>query len=209
MKSIYKKALKQIIDFLEMLEKSEGIKYYLVGGILVNLYADFRTTRDIDLVIDFESSQITVEDYINILQDYDFFPFQDWESALLLANETKIIQFLDISETVRYDNHIIERNSKSKYKKIGPLALERRKKEVIFGVQCWVVSKEDFILSKLVYGGWQDYADALACWMRFNEKLDLEYLKNISKQLGIQREIELLKSGLNDPDEFFRELRNT
>ena len=154
MESIYRKALKQILNFLEMLEKSESIKYYLVGGILVNLYADFRTTRDIDLVIDFESSQITVEDYINKLQDYDFFPFQDWNSTLLLANETKIIQFLDISETVRYDNHIIERYSSNKYKKIGPIALERRVKEKIFGTECWVVSKEDFILSKLVYGGY-------------------------------------------------------
>jgi hypothetical protein len=59
----------------------------------------------------------------------------------------------------------------------------------------------------LVYGGWQDYADALACWMRFNEKLDLGYLKNISDQLGIHKELKLFMSGINDPDDFYRELK--
>ena len=41
MESNYKEALKQIIDFLENLEENQGIKYFLVGGILVNLYSDF------------------------------------------------------------------------------------------------------------------------------------------------------------------------
>lgn len=51
MKSHYKHALMQIITFLEWLEEFRNIKYHLVGGIMVNLYSDFRTTRDIDLAI--------------------------------------------------------------------------------------------------------------------------------------------------------------
>ncbi len=37
MESTYKQAFLQIINFLEGLEKSNDFKYYLVGGILVNL----------------------------------------------------------------------------------------------------------------------------------------------------------------------------
>ena len=51
-------------------------------------------------------------------------------------------------------------------------------------------------MSKLVYGGWQDYTDALGCWMRFNEAFDLPYMTKISNELGIQKELELLNSDL-------------
>jgi hypothetical protein len=68
-----------------------GIKYYLVGRILGNLYAVFKTTRDIDLVIDFEFSKITFKNFIPLLKDYNFFPFQDWNSTILSANENKLI----------------------------------------------------------------------------------------------------------------------
>lgn len=208
MESTYKKAFLQVIDFLERLEKNKGVKYYLVGGILVNLYSDFRITRDIDIAIDLESSEITLEDYISLLERNNFHAFQDWRTTLVLARETNIIQFLDKSDTVRYDNHIIVKFSNNKYKKMGFIGLKKRVREKIFGIKCWVTSKEDFILSKLVFGGWQDYSDALGCWLRFENELDKDYLKLNSKKLDIHKECVLLRSGINDPDEFFNKLRD-
>ncbi len=206
MELVYRKALKQIIDFLEKLEEEKGIKYFLVGGILTNLYSDFRITRDIDLVIDIETSSISIGDYIFLLQQNDFFPFQDWNSTTILAREAKIIQFLDQSETVKYDNHILDKYSSDKYKKIGPISLKNRVREKLFDIECWVTSKEDFIISKLTYGGWQDYSDALGCWMRFSKDLDVQYMEKISKELEIQKEYGLLTSGIDDPDEYFEKL---
>jgi len=206
MESNYKEALKQIIDFLENLEENQGIKYFLVGGILVNLCSDFRTTRDIDLAIDFSNANIKSNEYIDLLQDNNFFPYQDWQSTKILAQETNLIQFLDKSESVRYDNHIILKFSMNKYKKIGALSLNNRVRDKIFGIECWVVSKEDFLLSKLVYGGWQDYTDALGCWLRFKNELNISYLKQGSKKLTIEREFNLLISGIDDPDEYFEKL---
>jgi hypothetical protein len=207
MESIYKNAFSKIISFLEELEEDKDFAYYLVGGILVNIYSDFRTTRDIDIVIDLQSADITLSDYILLLEQNNFHPLQDWETTLILGRETNIIQFLDESDTVRYDNHIIIKSSKNKYKKMGPIGLKNRVREKIFGIECWVTSKEDFILSKLVFGGWQDYTDALGCWLRFPEELDKTYLEKISKELGIQQEYTLLKSGIDDPDEFFNKLK--
>jgi hypothetical protein len=206
MLSPYKNALIQIIDFLENLEKTNCVKYYLVGGILVNLYSEFRTTQDIDLAIDFNTTKIKINEYIDLIRENDFHPFQDWESTKILAEETKIIQFLDITDTIRYDNHIIIKFSENKYKKIGIIALNRRVREEVFGIECWVASKEDFILSKLVFGGWQDYSDALGCWIRFKNRLDLFYLKKTSKDLRIERELNLLMSGIEDPDEYFEKI---
>lgn len=206
MQSNYKDALLQIINFLEELEENQGINYHLVGGILVFLYSDFRTTRDIDLAIDFSTSKINVNEYIDSLQDKDFYPYQDWATTKILAAETKLIQFLDKTESVRYDNHIIVKSPINKYKKIGVISLKRRVRATIFGIECWVTSKEDFILSKLVYGGWQDYSDALGCWIRFKEDLDLTYLKQTSNILNVTRELNLLISGIEDPDEYFEKL---
>ena len=95
---------------------------------------------------------------------------------------------------------------KSKYKRIGPIALKRRIRVNFADIECWAASKEDFILSKLVFGGWQDYSDALACWIRFNDILDILYLDKISKELGIQKEFNLLKSGIDDPDDYFKQI---
>jgi hypothetical protein len=188
------------------LEKNKDFAYYLVGGILVNIYSDFRITRDIDIVI-YLSPNITISDYLSLLEQNNFHPLQDWRKTLILAKETNTIQFLDKSDTVRYYNHIIVKLSKNKYKKMGPIGLEKRVRENIFGNECWVTSKESFILSKLVSGGSQDYTDAMGCWLRFQEELDRDYLELISKELEIQREFVLLKSGIDNPDEFFNKLK--
>jgi len=203
MQSTYKQAFLQIINFLENLEQTDNFKYYLVGGILVNIYSDFRITRDIDIVIDLQSSSITLEDYLELLEKNNFHPLQDWNTTLILSRETKIIQYMDKNDLIRYDNHLIEKFSSNKFKKMGPIGIKKRVREVIFGIECWVSSKEDFILSKLVYGGWQDYTDALGCWLRFQDELDKVYLESMSSELKVGREYSLLKSGIDDPDRFF------
>lgn len=204
----YKSAFFQIINFLESLEETTGAKYYLVGGILVNIYSDFRTTRDIDIALDLFNSDINLKAYSNLLEKNKFHPIQDWITTTSLAQETGIIQFLDKTETVRYDNHLIAKRSVDKYKKIGIIALERRERRIIFNKECWVASKEDFILSKLVFGGWQDYSDALGCWLRFKTDLNLSYLQQKSKELDIKKEYNLLISGIKDPDIYFQKLNN-
>ncbi len=126
----------------------------------------------------------------------------------MIAKDLQLLQFLDKQQVIKFDNYIIYRKSYSKYKKIGPLGLKRRVRINFGGLECWVASKEDYILSKLVFGGWQDNTDALGCWLRFQDELDKEYLSLTSKELEIQREYALLKSGIDDPDEFFEQLRD-
>jgi len=206
MEVIYKNAFIQLINFLEKMEKDKGIKYYLVGGILTSIYSETRFTQDIDFVVDIASVNINLETYILSLQDNEFFPIQDWNTTTILARETNIIQYLDKQERIKLDNYVIDKFNKSKYKRIGPIALKRRTRVEFDDIKCWATSKEDFILSKLVFGGWQDYSDALGCWIRFNELLDILYMDRISKELGIQKEYELLKSGIDDPDDYFKQI---
>ncbi len=204
----YEKAFYQIITFLEKIEKEFGIKYYLVGGILVSIYSETRTTQDIDFVVDIYSVNHNIDTYVELLKKSEFYPIQDWISTLKIAKDIQLLQFLDKQQVIKFDNYIIDKKSLSKYKKIGPLGLKRRVRINFGGMECWVTSKEDYILSKLVFGGWQDYTDALGCWLRFQDELNKEYLDLISKELEIKREYALLKSGIHDPDDFFEQLKN-
>ncbi|TKJ27974.1 MAG: hypothetical protein CEE42_00395 [Promethearchaeota archaeon Loki_b31] len=206
MEVIYKNAFFQLINFLEKMEKDKGIKYYLVGGILTSIYSETRSTHDIDFVVDLFSANLSLNNYISLLSEYEFFPFQDWITTMNLARQTKMLQYLDKQERINLDNYIIDKADKSKYKRIGPIALKRRVKVEFADIKCWATSKEDFIISKLVLGGWQDYTDALGCWMRFNDLLDILYMNKISKELGVQKEYELLKSGIDDPDDYFKQI---
>lgn len=206
MEVIYKNAFFQLINFLEKMEKDKGIKYYLVGGILTSIYSETRSTHDIDFVVDLFSTNLSLNNYISLLSEYEFFPFQDWITTMNLAKQTKMLQYLDKQERIKLDNYIIDKADKSNYKRIGPIALKRRVKVEFTDIKCWAISKEDFIISKLVFGGWQDYTDALGCWMRFNDVLDILYMNKISKELGIQKEYELLKSGIDDPDDYFKQI---
>lgn len=201
-------ALKQLVEFLDKCEREFGLQYYIVGGILVPIYSTFRTTQDIDFVVDLPSKKISLQEYIKLLETNNFFPLQDWKSVEEFARETKLLQYFDQQEYIKLDNYIIDREDKSKFKKIGPLGLERKVKEKIFDIECWIESKEDYIISKLVFGGWQDYTDALGCWLRFNKELNTDYLKKISEELDIQKEYALLVSGIDDPDEYFRKLND-
>ena len=64
----YEKAFNQIIDFLETIESQYKIRYYLVGGILVSIYSETRTTQDIDFVVDLNSAHYNIDSYIEILK---------------------------------------------------------------------------------------------------------------------------------------------
>ncbi|MEE9379491.1 MAG: hypothetical protein V3V33_15805 [Candidatus Lokiarchaeia archaeon] len=64
----YEKAFFQIVTFLEKIEREFGIKYYLVGGILVSIYSETRTTQYIDFVVDIYSVNHNIDTYIEILK---------------------------------------------------------------------------------------------------------------------------------------------
>ena len=206
MESSFKQAFSQIFEFLEDLEAKTAFKYYFVGGILVSLYSDVRITRDIDIIIDLNSSNITLADCISLLEKNYFHPLQDWATTLFVAKQTNKIRFLDKTTTVRLVNQIIVESSNDKYIRMGPIGLKNRVREKLFGNECWVASKEDFLLCNVVLGGNQNYTDALGCYLRFKNELDKDYLESVSSKLDLVHEFSFLESGMDNPDKFFDRL---
>jgi len=188
MESLYLKALSAFISLFEESEEKFGYKYMLVGGVLTSIYAEARQTQDVDILIQVRLSQDSKLNLQKIFQKYNFQPITNWEDVFLNWNSNQFIQILDPDGIVKLDINLagsLPKND-SIYEKIKFLALKNRKRHNFNGMMCWIQGMEDFILSKLVYGGYQDYKDALACWIRYNQKLNVEYLLKNAKELGIK-----------------------
>ncbi|MFO8018711.1 MAG: hypothetical protein R6U96_08760 [Promethearchaeia archaeon] len=65
-----KKSTKELI--IEMYKLRDQLKFYLVGGLLANIHTVFRTTQDIDFIIDLQSKDIEFENYIVLLKKHNF-----------------------------------------------------------------------------------------------------------------------------------------
>jgi len=159
----------------------------IVGGALVPFYAEMRQTSDIDLVIQLSLTGKTKNALIEQLAANQFVPFTTWNDTFLEWPSQTFVTFLDTRSMIKIDMNLLENieQSMNKYKQIGILAMKRRVQIDYLGIPCWVQTKEDFIIAKLVYEGYQDYRDALACWIRFEEEMDVAYLKSTSKTLRV------------------------
>jgi hypothetical protein len=165
-----------------------------VGGVLTSIYAQSRFTQDIDLVVKLEISDKSKSQLLQIFQKYNFQPFTDWDGAFYQWTQSHFIQFLDPSGLVKIDFSIWFSNLESLdiYEKLKKITFTNRIRTNLFGIDCWIQTKENFILSKLVFGGYQDYKDALACKIRFGNNIDFEYLQKYSKIFSIEEVLSAL-----------------
>nr|MDO8086016.1 hypothetical protein [Candidatus Sigynarchaeum springense] len=92
--------------------------------------------------------------------------------------------------------------SENIYKRIGILALPHRVRKKFLGIECWVQSKEDFIIAKLVYAGIQDYKDALSCWLKYKDEIDIAYLTETAENLRVLEYLKALQRGESAEDVF-------
>lgn len=126
-------------DAVGRLERA-GIRYMLTGSIALSYYAEPRMTRDIDLVVEFEArgareiAELFAPDYYVSEQDV----------ARALA-ERGMFNVLHLDKLVKLD--LIVRKEEPYRRR----ELERRIRVQLPGFEAWIVSKEDLILSKLVW----------------------------------------------------------
>jgi hypothetical protein len=68
-------------------------------------------------------------------------------------------------------------------------ALQRRRRKRIDKNLVWVVGPEDLVILKLKAGRLRDFEDVISVVLRQGEKLDLDYLKDWAKRLGLWEEL--------------------
>lgn len=131
--------LEILYEVCSRLEKA-GIDYMLTGSLAMNYYAQPRMTRDLDLVVALSSAE---QKKVPGLFEPDF--YVDETSVARAIADTSMFNLLHMDSVVKVDM-IVRKNTPYRRKEF-----ERRQRVVLDGFEAWIVSKEDLILSKLVW----------------------------------------------------------
>jgi len=167
--------------------KALGIDYVIVGGIAVAGWGNIRTTRDVDVIMAIESGR--VKELVGAFKKRGF----SVSAGNILSALEKKNHFTIFDERSEY--HV---DAKGVYGERELRTMRTKKKTRIKGVNVYIASPEDIIANKLVFGSEQDLKDAEGIFIRQLGKLDLEYLEEICREMGVEDELAGLKRRAED-----------
>jgi hypothetical protein len=147
----------------------------IIGGYALPFYGRIRTTVDIDLAVVAKTAE-EFNQLLNLLQSAGFEP-------TIHSPLNPVILILDLKEKIE-----IELWLKPDGITLDDETLRRRKKvRLEANIPAWIVSPEDFIVSKLARPdrGVTDEQDVKSVLIRQQGKLDEEYLKKKAQKAGV------------------------
>ena len=157
-----------LIQMAEILD-AHGIDYMLTGSMALNVYANPRMTRDIDLVVILylkDAARIG-----SIFKSEHFYVSADAaREAVLHESSFNIIELTTMTKV----DIMIRKSDAYRH-----LEFSRRRKVVLRGKEVWVVTKEDLVISKLE-------------WAR--ESLSERQLEDVKNLLATGCDMDYLKS---------------
>lgn len=168
-------ALIQLINTVSRHLRAERIPHAVVGGIAVAIYGRPRATEDVDLLIEMDEAQL--ESFHAYLTEHDVRLDLDAGRTALRegrpfpAYDTWSIHWIDLRPAAR---------------PIDRISLERAVEVELAEEPVPVATPEDVILGKLHSQRNQDLLDARSIVLRKSGKLDLDYLLNRSRELGLE-----------------------
>lgn len=120
--------------------ESAGIAFMVTGSVAMNQYAQPRMTRDIDIVVMLrEGDAATI---VKLFEPDYYVPVETVSRAIARRSMFNLIH----NESVYKVDFIVLKNDPYRQEEFA-----RRKLVTIEDFQTWVVSREDLILSKLVW----------------------------------------------------------
>jgi len=162
---------------------SRGLPFMLTGSFAMAYYAAPRMTRDIDFVV-----ALKVEDIDAVVNEFSSEFFVDADAARVATKSERLFNTMHQASGIKID--LIVRKS-SDYRRAD---FDRRLHVTLGSIDTWIVSREDLILSKLVWA-----RDSQSEMQRRDVEqllksadLDGHYLRSWAARLGV--------------DEFLREL---
>ena len=166
----------ETMERISMLLQGLGLRFHFTGGIASAYYGDPRLTQDLDLVIQLEAEQPETKALLNRLSS----GYLIHEPAAVEAIKSKgLFQAIDEESMVKIDFHVGEKIP-------GELGRTQRR-EVVPGVVAPLVSKEDAILSKLLWiqlGSHKAQHD-VKMMLKRDEELDRAILQERAAALGL------------------------
>jgi hypothetical protein len=173
-----------------LLDKA-GISYMVAGSMSSSIHGRPRATQDADVVIDPAENQLV--SFLALLEQR-YYVSRD--AALDAFHRRGMFNVIDVAGGWKADLIFRKDRSFSRHE------FERRRRVDAMGQRLWVVSPEDTILSKLEWmkGRESDvqYSDAVGVAVAQWGSLDIEYLRQWARELGVEN---LLARLLSDAEE--------
>ncbi len=161
--------------------KDLKISYFITGGLAVSIWGRPRATFDIDIIIKLIEPEVPA--LVKALRKISKAGYIDEDVAKQAIVQKGEFNFLDPKSGLKIDFWIAKDDLRSK------IAYSRRKVKKIHGQQIYFVSPEDLILSKLIWykesQSSRHLEDIESVLKISKKKLDLKYLKNWAKRLGV------------------------
>ena len=173
------------LDILrEMSERLEsaGIAFMLTGSVAMSYYAQPRMTRDIDVVAALEEAD--VESFVRLFEDEYYL---DPQAVSRAVAHRSVFNLIHNDSVIKIDFIVLKADAYRQEE------FARRQRITLGDFQTWIVSREDLILSKLLWARTsrselqlRDVRNLLA------EGCEIEYLRRQAERLGVD---ELLEGG--------------
>jgi hypothetical protein len=154
---------------------AQGLPFMLTGSFAMARYTTPRMTRDIDIVVALPPDAVD-----RLVQEFSVDFHVDAEAARAAVQSERLFNMRHLSSGIKVD--LVVRTS-SDYRR---LEFERRQRALVGTVDTWIVSREDLILSKLV---WARDAQSELQYRDVRQLLDgavdLEYLQRWAIVLNV------------------------
>lgn len=154
---------------------ASGIDYMLTGSVAMAYYATPRMTRDLDIVV-----HLMPKDVGTLVDAFSTEFYIDADAARDAVSSEHLFNLMHLSTAIKVD--LIVRKS-SEYRRVE---FERRKLVDLGPIRTWIVSREDLILSKLVWA--QDSGSELQrrdIRQLLDGPVDRDYLHRWAAGLGV------------------------
>lgn len=181
--------MKKQTEFLEKLIgliEAAGIPYAVCGSLSSSLYGQPRATNDADIIIAPTQDQLA-----KLLKALETGYYISNEAALEAMKNRLMFNVIDNKLGWKADL-IFRKDSPHQISEF-----DRRTRAKLMGIDLWVLSPEDVILSKLDWakdsGSEMQFRDALGVLKLQWDKLDWDYLRHWAKELGVEKNLESIK----------------
>lgn len=165
----------QVLGIVSDRLRAARLPFMLTGSFAMAYYGKPRMTRDLDLVVAMDEGHV---DSVVKLLSPDFYIDEDSVRSAVIAQ--RLFNLMHLSTGIKVD--LIVKKS-SEYRQVE---FERRRRVQLANVETWIVSREDLILSKLLWA-----LDSRSELQRrdvkslLDESMDHEYLRHWAARLGV------------------------
>jgi hypothetical protein len=173
----------EVLELVGQRLSASGIDYMLTGSVAMAYYATPRMTRDLDIVVNLQP-----KDVLALSEAFSGDFYIDADAILEAIATERLFNLMHLASAIKVD--LIIRRS-TEYRR---LEFERRRYVPFGSIHTWIVSREDLILSKLVWA--RDSGSELQrrdVRQLLSGQIEMDYLSRWAQALGVTALLRELK----------------